>query len=69
MASLDLELLREITKDLGERQEQLAAEIVTGKAVDFADYRFRVGKLRGLSDALKAAREAQARVLGIERKE
>jgi 5-formyltetrahydrofolate cyclo-ligase len=65
--NIDLKLYQEIEKILGEKQEQLAAEIVSGKAASFDDYRYRVGKLRGYSDALIAAREAQARVLGIER--
>ena len=65
--NIDLRLYQELEKILGEQQEQLAAEIVAGKAMSFDDYRYRVGKLRGISDALIAAREAQARVLGIER--
>ena len=66
--NLDLRLYQELEKSLAEMQEQLAAEIVSGKAQNFDDYRYRVGRLKGLQDALAAAHEAQQRVLGVERK-
>jgi hypothetical protein len=66
--NLDLRLYQELEKDLADMQEQLAAEIVSGKAQSFDDYRYRVGRLKGLQDALAAAHEVQQRVLGVERK-
>lgn len=66
--NLDLRLYQELETSLAEMQEQLAAEIVSGKAQSFDDYRYRVGRLKGLQDALAAAHEAQQRVLGVERK-
>lgn len=66
--NLDLRLYQELETSLAEMQEQLAAEIVSGKAQSFDDYRYRVGRLKGLQDALAAAHEAQQRVLGIEDK-
>lgn len=66
--NLDLRLYQELEKSLAEMQEQLAAEIVSGKAQNFDDYRYRVGRLKGLQDALAVAQEAQQRVLGVERK-
>lgn len=66
--NLDLRLYQELEKSLAEMQEQLAAEIVSGKAQNFDDYRYRVGRLKGLQDALAVAHEAQQRVLGVERK-
>jgi hypothetical protein len=63
--NLDLRLYQELEKTLAELQEQLAAELVTGKANSYEDYRFRVGRLKGLADALHAAQEAQKKVLGL----
>lgn len=61
---LDLMLFQEIEKILLETQEKLAAEIVQGKASDYADYRYRVGRLKGIADALAAADEAGKRLIG-----
>ena len=67
--NLDLILFQEIEKLIIERQHQLSTELVVGKAADFCDYRFRVGKLRGLQDALEMAKVANDKVIGIDRKE
>jgi hypothetical protein len=67
--NLDLKLFQEIEKILLLQQQQLASEIVTGKAQSFDDYRFRVGRLRGIADALLAAHEANKRLIGIEDRE
>lgn len=66
MASLDLRLFEEIENALGERLEQLASELVSGKPIDWADYRMRVGKISGLREALQIANEAQKSVLGVD---
>lgn len=66
--NLDLRLYTELENILTRQLEQLAAELVAGKATSFDDYRFRVGRLRGVQDALAAAQEAQKRVLGVEGK-
>lgn len=68
MASLDLRLYEEAKKFIDDRLEQLAAEIVSGKATDYADYRYRSGRLKGLQDALEALVTAQRAVLGLDRK-
>lgn len=68
MNSLDLQFYRDLETGLGERLEQNAAELVAGKAATFDDYRFRVGRIRGLRDALELAREINARVIGLEDK-
>lgn len=65
MSSLDLRLFEEIEKDVGERLEQIAAELVSGRPVDWPDYKLRVGKISGLREALQIANEAQKRVLGV----
>lgn len=66
--NLDLRLYTELENILAGQLEQLAAELVAGKATSFDDYRFRVGRLKGVQDALAAAQEAQKRVLGVEGK-
>lgn len=65
---LDLELYTDLEKVLGSRIEELAAQIVDGKATSFDDYRHRVGRIRGLQDALAAAKEVNQRVIGLEDK-
>ncbi len=66
--NLDLRLYQELEKSLSEMAEKLGAELITGKAQSFDDYRYRVGRLKGLQDALEVAQEVQKRVLGGERK-
>lgn len=66
--NLDLRLYQELEKALSDIAEKLGAELITGKAQSFDDYRFRVGRLKGLQDALEVAQEVQKRVLGGERK-
>ena len=68
MASLDPRLYQDREREIAERLEKLAAEVVAGKATDLPDYKHRVGRIRGLQDALEIAREANARVIGIDRK-
>ena len=65
--NLDLRCLQEIEKQIGEQLEKHAAELVTGKAIDWADMRFRVGVLKGLRDALAIAKDANAEILGVDR--
>jgi len=66
--NLDLRFYQEFEKELSAELEKLAAELVGGRAQSFDDYRYRVGRLKGVQDALAVAQEVQARVLGIERK-
>lgn len=67
--NLDLRFYQELEAQLLETIERHAAEIIHGRAIDFADYRGRVQYLKALRDALEAARDVQARVLGIEDRE
>ena len=67
--NLDLRLYQEIEKDIGEMLERQAAEIVSGRATDWADYKYRTGYMKALRDALVVARDAQSRVLGVHDKE
>mgnify|MGYP003342540309 FL=1 len=66
--NLDLMLYEELVKILADIHEQLILELGAGKAQSFDDYKFRVGRLKGIADALNAAQEAQKKVLGVERK-
>jgi hypothetical protein len=66
--NLDLLLYEELVKILADLHEQLILELGAGKAQSFDDYKFRVGRLKGIADALNAAQEAQKKVLGVERK-
>lgn len=66
---LNLRLFNEIESALVELIERHAAEVITGRATDFTDYRGRTQYLKALRDALDVARDAQARVLGVEDRE
>lgn len=65
MSSLDLRLFREIEQEFAEAVDKHAAEILAGRATDWADYKGRVQYLKAMRDALDIAREAQKRVLGV----
>lgn len=67
--NLDLRLYQEIEKELGELLEKHAAELVTGRSSDWGDYKFRVGQLKGLREALAIAQEANRRTIGLDDKE
>jgi hypothetical protein len=64
--NLDLQLYQFIEKEIGEHLEKHAAELVTGRAVDYADYKFRIGQLKGLRDALAIAERANRRAIGLD---
>lgn len=63
--NLDLRLYQELEKDLSAELEKLAAELVGGRAQSFDDYRYRVGRMKGVQDALAIAQEAQKKILGV----
>ena len=67
--NLDLQLYKYLEEDLGELLEKLAAELVAGRANDYADYRYRVGRIHGVKEALNLAKEANRRAIGLEDKE
>ncbi len=64
--NLDLRLYKEIETEIGEMLERHAAELVSGRSTDWADYRFRTGYMKALRDVLEVAREANKRVIGVE---
>ncbi len=65
--NLDLRLYQLIEKELGAQLEKHAAELVSGRAVDWADMRYRVGVIKGLRDALAIAKDANAEIIGVDR--
>ena len=65
---LDLRLFRDLERAITEELEKHAAELIAGKALDYSDYKGRIGRIKGLEEALKLAREIQREVLGIDRK-
>jgi hypothetical protein len=67
--NLDLRLYTELERELGDIVEKHATELVLGRATDYADYRYRVGQLKGLREALAIASEANKRVIGVEDKD
>jgi hypothetical protein len=69
MSSLDLRLFQLIQKEIGEHLEKHAAEIVMGKPLNYEDYRYRVGILKGLRDALAIAEEANREAIGLSDKD
>jgi|LakMenEpi03Aug12_release.lakeMendotaPanAssembly.Ray.scaffolds.fasta_scaffold1949505_2 hypothetical protein len=69
MSSLDLRLYQEIEKYIVEQLERHAAEVVGSKSVDWPDYKFRCGVIKGLKDALSIAKEANDELIGINREE
>lgn len=64
--NLDLKLYQLIERELGELLEKLAAELVAGRASDYADYRYRVGRIHGVKEALNLAQEANRRAIGVD---
>jgi len=60
--NLDLRLFQEAEKAYTTQLEQLASEIIAGKATDYADYRYRIGRIKGLQDALATLQEAQSKL-------
>lgn len=69
MSSLDLRLYQKIEQLIGEQLERHAAELITGKAQSYDDYRYRTGVLKGLRDALAISKEAHDEVLGVKHEE
>lgn len=67
--NLDLKLYQEFEKIIGELLEKHAAELVTGRSTDWGDYKFRVGQLKGLREALAIAQEANRRTIGVDDRE
>ena len=65
--NLDLRMYQLIEREIGEQLEKHAAELVTGRAVDWADVRHRVGVIKGLRDALAIAKDANAEIIGVDR--
>jgi hypothetical protein len=64
--NLDLRLYQLIEKEIGDLLEKLAAELINGRASDFSDYRYRVGRIHGVREALELASEANRKAIGLD---
>lgn len=64
--NLDLKLYQLIEQEFGELLEKLAAELINGRASDYADYRYRVGRVHGIREALELAKQANRKAIGLE---
>lgn len=65
--NFDTRLFMELKNAIGEQLEAQSRQLIDGRCDTFDDYRYRVGRLRGLRDALEIAREMNARIIGIDR--
>lgn len=66
--NLDLEFYQLIEEEYGLLLEKLAAELINGRASDYADYRYRVGRIHGVREALEIAKQANRNAIGLEDK-
>ena len=64
MSSLDTRFYRELRHELEQELDSKAAELATGRAQSFDDYRHRVGVLQGLQAALAFADRVERRIWG-----
>ena len=67
--NLDTRFFQELEKVLVDEIENRAKSIIEGTVLDWADYKHRIGVLKGLRDALKIAKEINDEILGVDRKE
>ena len=67
--NLDLRFFQNLEKEILEMLERHAAELSSGKAQSFDDYRYRVGYIKALKDVLEVARESNRRAIGLDDKE
>jgi len=67
--NLDLRLYQLIEEEYGQLLEKLAAELIAGRAADFADYRYRVGRIHGIREALEIASRANRKAIGLDENE
>ena len=66
MSSLDLRLYQLLEEEYGQLLEKLAAELIAGRASDYSDYRYRVGRIHGIREALELAKAANRKAIGLD---
>ena len=64
--NLDLKLYQLIEQEFGDLLEKLAAELISGRASDYSDYRYRVGRIHGIREALELAKTANRKAIGLD---
>lgn len=67
--NLDLKLYQLVEEEFGQLLEKLAAELIAGRASDYSDYRYRVGRIHGIREALEIAKQANRKAIGLETEE
>lgn len=67
--NLDLKLYQLVEEELGQLLEKLAAELIAGRASDYSDYRYRVGRIHGVREALEIAKQANRKAIGLDTEE
>lgn len=68
MASLDLFLYRRVQERIEEERRNYSETLLNGSAINYEDYKNRVGYLKGLTDALIWAKEINDELIGINQK-
>lgn len=68
MASLDLFLYRRVQERIEEEKRNYSETLLNGSAINYEDYKNRVGYLKGLTDALIWAKEINDELIGINQK-
>ncbi len=63
--SLDLALFQRLAEHISEQIEAETAALARGSSASFDDYRYRVGRIKGLREALEYARDANREILGL----
>lgn len=67
--NLDLKLYQMVEEEYGQLLEKLAAELIAGRASDYSDYRYRVGRIHGVREALEIAKQANRKAIGLDTEE
>lgn len=68
MASLDLFLYRQIQERLEEERRNRSEAVLSGSPQSYEEYKYHVGYLQGLADALIWAKEINDKLIGINEK-
>lgn len=68
MSSLDLYLYRRIQEKMEEERQSHISLLANGSAKTYDEYKYRVGYLKALSDAIIWAKEINDELIGINEK-
>lgn len=68
IGGIDLLMLRKLREEISGRQKDLTDHMMSGRASDHADYRYRVGQYKALSDMLEWCQRINDELTGPEKK-